>query len=1114
MVSIRTGPHPSSVSPYSKPHDPLGLQRSSRSGYVTVVDLVDPKGDSETEEEDEEEVSPWTSVRPIRDRTTSPSAVLDDVSCLENSLEIVSTISAEVETLCKSAHMPNMDVSESNPYLLTESFFARLRKDQVKAERLGLKGTLYNSLLVEVLEGHVQLVQTLSVQMSNRVISLVPASLAKGHAVSNVSTVSSSLVPDSSLHTPLSAGLSSLISSKKTSSGKAFKTAVQDFAQPDASYARADQDQGTKVKDQIRTGCQDVDMQAAECTTAISTRSKVDSHDRHQINKAETGEGSVWLAWQRWKVGEDGSPPLEELVKRKGSDKMALERRNYCTIAYYLSGEIERLCAGGMKLEIAIESLEARRHLSLATLAMVICQERDRRRTSDELIFGETRSRQQEPSTLFELLTGVVSSGPTTEKPFDQSAPHRNSEVMVISTLEQSQAPLVTVEKPAPKTPFANHVAQMRSVFSLKAIDRHSDDAQQTAGIDSAASRVVIVPTAPPLGAMSSVTPGPSHALMGTSSSAESSVGSLKSTFKALAAMNMTASTVGPAFTPWRTTTQLLSDKPLGESRQNPPGSPPLYSPFSTICSIQPIAPSLPIAGPVLTSTPVTLQVFPTMDNYQPTPQPSRLRLDQAPSFASTSFESQDSFSRPRPSPSSRLSFPATQANIQNNFAAPFRPQQVPFTPLSQPHMPILPHQQVSSLPMSQAPTPLVQFAPRFVQTKSDFTAPSSTGTTLAQSAPSAPKPSNLAGDQGVMTRLDAPGSLVASSTCNVLRTTFNGVSHSASKTFPVSHALTPHSKRHAAELVNAPNIVPTSSTATATTLSVHIASSKAAPTPSFATNQLATPSVASITTATTVTTANTATTTPTVTIPPLTAPQQTLTVLPSQTPTTGLLPLEPVIVVATHVRGSAVSQVPRTPNTTAFSTPTSSATLAFKPIALNQPLSASSTTTAADGQEQVQLFRFNFELQTVFDIWDLWTVGIQGSPSVTDLIIKYKTAWLHPADRETYQDYRSVLLIVERSVRLLKLDVRVGLAQLEHVRVEFKMTVRQFAKILTEVDMGKATPSTSSSTSGSLPPSSSLLLSMALPTGLAPQTVQAFVKAIGALMLPQSSSITTAPHP
>lgn len=1117
MVSIRKGPHPSPVLPSCKPHDPPGFQRSSRSGYVTTVDQAAPKGDSEKEEEEEEEVSPWTSVWPIRDRTTSPSAVLDDVSCLENSLEIVSTLSAEVETICKSAHMPNIDVSESNPYLLTESFFARLRKDQVKAERLGLNGTLYNSLLVEVLEGHVQLVQTLSVQMSNRVMSLVPASLAKEHAVSTVSTVPSSLVPYSPLKTPLSAGMSSLVTSKKASSGKAFKTADQDVAQSDA-YARADQDQGTKVKDQICADNQSVDMQAAECTTAISDRSKVDSHDKNRVSKAETGEGSVWLAWQRWKVGEDGSLPLEELVKRKDSDKMVLELRNYCTIAEYISGEIERLCAGGMKLEIAIQSLEARRHLSLATLAMAICQERDRRCTNEELIFGETRSRHQEHSSLIEGLTGVVSSrsapGPTAEKPLDHLALHRNSEV--ISTLAPSRAPLATVEKPVPKLPFASHVAQTRSTFSLKTIGLYSDDAQQTAGIDSAASRVVVAPTAPPLEATSFVTPGLSHVLTGTSLSAESSAGSLRSAFKALAAMNTTASTLRPAFTQWQTSTQLLRDKPRGESRQNMPGSPPFYSLSSTIHNIQPIPRNLPVAGQVLTSTPVTLQLLSTLNNHQPTPQSSRLRLSRAPSFRSTSFGSQGSFSHPpsasaAPSLSSRLSFPPIQANIQNYYGAPSYPGQVPVIPLSQPHMPILPQRQVSSLPMSQGPTPLVQYAPRFEQTQSDLSAPTSTRITLARLAPSAPTPFNLADDQGVMARLDIPGSLDASSTSNAIRTTFNHFSQCASKTLPVSHAPAPHSKRHATELVNdVPNIVSTSSTATAATLGAHIASSIIAPTPSFATKQQATTPATLISTATTATTATTAAMTPKVTIPPITAPQQALTVLASQTPTTGILPLAPVIVTATQVHGTAVPQVPWTPGTT----PTSSATLVFKPIALNQPMSASSTTSATVGREQVHLFRFNFELQTVFDIWDLWTVGIQGGPSVADLIEKHKLAWLHPADRETYQDYRSVLLIVERSVRLLKLDVRVGLAQLEHVRVEVKMSVRQFAKILAEVDMGKATPARPSSILGSLPPSSSLLLSMALPTGPAPQTIQAFVKVIDAMMLPQPSSITATLHP
>ncbi|OAQ24586.1 hypothetical protein K457DRAFT_35720, partial [Linnemannia elongata AG-77] len=690
IVSTRTGPHPNPVLPSFRPHDPPVLPRPSSSGYVAIIDQAAPKVDSETEEdekEEEEEVSPWTSVRPIRDRTASPSAVLDDVSCLENSLEIVSTISAEVEALCKSAHVPNIDVSESNPYLLTESFFTRLRKDQVKAERLGLNGTLYNSLLIEVLEGHVQLVQTLSVQMSNRVMTLVPASLAQGRAVSNISTVSSSLVPDSPLQPSLSAGLSSLLSPKKTSSGKAFTNAGQEIAQSDASFARPDQDQGAKLKGQIRTGCQDVDIQAAE--NAISGRSNVDSHDKNHINKAETGEESVWLAWQRWKVGEDGSLPLEELVKRKGSDKMALELRNYCTIAYYLSGEIERLCAGGKKLEIAIQSLEARRHLSLATLAMVICQERDRQRTGEGLIFGETRSSQQEPLSLSEELTGGVSSrctsGRTSEKPLDQPAPHRSSEV--ISPLASCQVPSATAEKPAPKLLFASHVTPTRSAFSLKAIDVHFDDAQ-TARIDGAASRVVVAPAAPPPTSTSSVTPGSSHGLTGTSSSA----GSLRSTFKALAVMNTSASILGPAFAQWRTTTQFSTDRPCGDSRYILPGSPPLYSPSSTIRNIQPIALNLPVADPVLTSAPVTLQALPAMANHQSTPQLSRLCLDQAPSFSSTLFGSQGSSSQPfsasaAPAPSSRLSFPATQTNIQNYFAAPFRPQQEPVIPLSQHHI-------------------------------------------------------------------------------------------------------------------------------------------------------------------------------------------------------------------------------------------------------------------------------------------------------------------------------------------------------------------------------------------------------------------------------------------
>ncbi|KAG0298165.1 hypothetical protein BGZ97_004160 [Linnemannia gamsii] len=322
MVSIRMGPQLSPHLPLSKLHSIPPLSRSSRSGrseYVTIVEQPFTHVDSETEEE-EEEVSPWMSVRPIRDRSpegaSSPSAVLDDVSCLENSLEIVSTMSAEVESLCKAAHMSTIDFLKSSPYLLTDSFFTRLQKDQAKAERLGLNGTLYNSLLVEVLKEHVQLIQTLSIYMSNRVISLVPTSLTKNPTISKGLAALTSSASNTSPQTPSSINMSSPIGPKRTLKGRSPETMDQDVVQSDAPFIRIDQDQDAKVKEQIRMGYQDMVVQATGPSTPLSDKSKAD-------------ENSVWLAWHRWKVGDDGSMSLEELVKCKGLDKLPSDLQNY-----------------------------------------------------------------------------------------------------------------------------------------------------------------------------------------------------------------------------------------------------------------------------------------------------------------------------------------------------------------------------------------------------------------------------------------------------------------------------------------------------------------------------------------------------------------------------------------------------------------------------------------------------------------------------------------------------------------------------------------------------------------------------------------------------------------
>jgi hypothetical protein len=223
----------------------------------------------------------------------------------------------------------------------------------------------------------------------------------------------------------------------------------------------------------------------------------------------------------------------------------------------------------------------------------------------------------------------------------------------------------------------------------------------------------------------------------------------------------------------------------------------------------------------------------------------------------------------------------------------------------------------------------------------------------------------------------------------------------------------------------------------------------------------------------TTTTTATTATTTAT-TIAATLSSQTPATRPPSQIQETA--PTAPYLLQQVNAsQPTMVSQ--KTPGVVALSPPTT--------------FTAWGQSVTDSLKEQAQPYRINIELQTVFEIWDLWTLGVHGNPSVVDLIRKHKMEWLHHTDREIYRDYRSVLLTLERAVRLLKIDVRAGLARLEKIRVDFEMSVREFAKVLTEIDTGK------------MPIEPILALSS---SNQYPETIRDFAAAIAGLTLPQRS--------
>ncbi|KAG0378012.1 hypothetical protein BGX24_004955 [Mortierella sp. AD032] len=985
IVSIQTGQNYDSRLPMVQPSDrPSSLcPKADDLRYVSLANQAAAKVNSEMEdddkkqkkeeeeEEEEEEVSSWTSVKAIRERSpevvSSSSAVLDDVSCLENSLEIVSTMTAEVESLRKAACVPIVDFTESNPYLLTDSFFARLRKDQAKAERLGLNGTLYNSLLVEVLQEHVQLVQTLSIQMSNRVISLVPTSLVK-YPISLEPVVSTlpSVAPKESAHKQI----------LKTRSDRNV------FSPLDVSYKGKTQDHLIKSKDNI-------DPIAASMTSEPDSKDKTGD----QIDKVKADDDSVRLIWQRWRIGEDGMQPLQELVNRQSTDKMASALRTYCTTAYHLSNEIERLCGKGMDVDTAIQSLETRRHLSLQALAMTIFKEEEQRQRGEERAISGSIQQASISSTgsadkMF--MKGVESSD------YSRAAQTSSTHEISLDLFENPASELSTVGRSLRP---GSHTCSIRSSLTQWSPKMANGSSQM---ITSMAGCLTAPAATMPSSASSMALPG----TVGIGLPVESSVGSLRSTFETLAAMNTTKSTLGPTFIQLRTSKQLSINLQGVQDLSPLPGS--LTASLADNAYHSSLASSF--AGPVLTTAPTTSQ-----GAFISTAQQSTLAT------ISKSHIQND--------------HPSTSRNTQSSTI------HIPAQPLAQ-------QQQPQSTVVPQTPI-------SFIYPSSLEDPAYSTSMSMSSSEPG---PSTQAASQGVFQLLRAAESRGTALAANMAPMASSTTLSSSSSTLVMSHQSIINPTQGTAIFVPSP----TTSTAqgisapsTCTTL----------PTSLSATKQTSTITAIDIR-------------------PPTSAAAaeaSTAIVVPLQSEGIALSPQMPSQVNKIVAAQATLTAAPMKTSRVAVSSPSTSF------------ISATETTTlrhsATDGlKEQIRFYRIDIELHTVFEIWDLWTLGIRGCLSVTDLIGKHKMEWLHQADREIYRDYRSVLLTLERAVRLFKIDVRVGLERLEKVRIDFKMTVRQFAKVLTEVDAGKV-------------PAGSIL--MPSPSSYSSESIQDFAAAIAGLTLP-----------
>ncbi|KAI8353140.1 hypothetical protein B0O80DRAFT_453148 [Mortierella sp. GBAus27b] len=84
-------------------------------------------------------------------------------------------------------------------------------------------------------------------------------------------------------------------------------------------------------------------------------------------------------------------------------------------------------------------------------------------------------------------------------------------------------------------------------------------------------------------------------------------------------------------------------------------------------------------------------------------------------------------------------------------------------------------------------------------------------------------------------------------------------------------------------------------------------------------------------------------------------------------------------------------------------------------------------------------------------DIWNEWTVGFQGGPSILSLHEKYDLQWLDAEDRALYRDNRSILLEAEKMARTKRMSPLGALEELESARVKSGVDVRMFAKLLAQ---------------------------------------------------------------
>ncbi|KAG0208800.1 hypothetical protein BGX28_000343 [Mortierella sp. GBA30] len=309
---------------------------------------------------DDEETALWKRIKqsPEPDPVVESQTNADDVECLRNSLDVSYTVSKILD--CSSESDNKVDIDDAGPS--PSALFSHLRNDQHRASGQGLVGTLYDPLLLTVLEEHWRVVHALSSKVTNNTITIVPIN----GPTSPDPTLPVSAPASPSTSTPVSNG-SGLYQGNATVSPEHKvvadkchdKTVIVldddvDMVANDMEMEAVEQERRFKTVCHARALLEDLDedlgdtpeldIVGASSTARISTEAEATGDQGETAFKYEMirDNRDIHHIWKQWTKGINGNPSICELEERYGTTWRFVKDKNYFNQCRCIVREIAR----------------------------------------------------------------------------------------------------------------------------------------------------------------------------------------------------------------------------------------------------------------------------------------------------------------------------------------------------------------------------------------------------------------------------------------------------------------------------------------------------------------------------------------------------------------------------------------------------------------------------------------------------------------------------------------------------------------------------------------------------------------------------------------------------